>query len=317
MSLPAGYTGTLTAIREFTAHARNVGDRPLCHQAGISVVDLSVALKLRALADRYCNRGELDCRWYHGNWELLKSLDIVSTSAVHAKDIADLLEIAGVDGHAGQSILLSGSTDDSLLRILATSLAEGGRLADITGLDICATPLELMKIYARQNQLRFTPVRADILEYRPERVYDAIVTHAFMGNFNDARRVQLLRKWATLLSEKGRVITIQRVRPKNSPAVIRFSAEQSKNFVDAALAAGKAGELSPAELTTIEEAARLFSENFSSHAITSRAALEQLFLEAGFRFQHLEYRSLAKRVNLAGPSVPSGGEYAFIIAQRT
>jgi hypothetical protein len=174
-----------------------------------------------------------------------------------------------------------------------------------------------MSQYARENTLRFSSARTDILEYCPEKSYDIIFTHAFMGNFDEAGRVQLVRKWASMLSEGGSVVTAQRVRPVDSSPVVRFSADQARNFISASLeAAAQAHELQPGDLARVEAAATAFTQHFMSHAITSKAALEQLFLDADLTFRHLEYKSLAKSFNLAGPSVPSGGEYGFIIAGR-
>jgi methyltransferase family protein len=271
----------------------------------------------RKLAEQHCNRGDSDCRWYHGNWELLKSLGVVTTSGVHATELGALLELALDERTSVPRILLSGSTDATLLQILALTCGDSGRRADITAVDICATPLELMNRYARNNKLRFSSVRADILEHCPETNYDIIFTHAFMGNFGEAGRARLVRKWASMLSEGGTVVTAQRVRPPDSPPVVRFSADQSRDFVSAALeAAAQVEELQPSDLARVEAAATAFTEHFMSYAITSKAALERLFLDAGLTFRHLEYHSLAKSNNLAGPSVPSGGEYAFVIAGK-
>lgn len=280
-------------------------------------MDLRHSDLTRHLAEQHCNRGDLDCRWYHGSWELLKSLGVVSTSAVHARELGALLELALPEKSTVPRILLSGSTDASLLQILASTCGDSGRKATITAVDICGTPLELMCRHARENRLRFSSVRADILEYCPEQSYDIIITHAFMGNFDEAGRARLVQKWASMLSAGGSVVTVQRVRPADSPPVVRFSADQSRNFISACLeAAARAGDLQQCDLARIEAAASAFTEHFTSHAITSRAALEQLFFDAGLTFRHLEYKYLAKKANLAGPSIPSGGEYGFIIAGR-
>ena len=279
-------------------------------------MSLEIPELMHMLAEQHCNRGDLDCRWYHGNWQLLKSLGVVSTSAVHATELGELLERAGLTTRVAPNVLLSGSTDATLLEILASCAPGGGRHADITGVDICATPLELMGLYARARGITFSPYRADILDYPAHNSFDIILTHAFMGNFDTEGRAALARKWASMLSATGSIVTVQRVRPADSPPVIRFSAEQARQFIHAVLTAAQASDLSPDDLARAEAAASAFAENFMSHAITSKASLEQVFIDAGLTFSHLEYRSLDKRVNLAGPSVPSGGEYAFIIAER-
>jgi hypothetical protein len=275
-------------------------------------VDLVRCDHVRAVAERFCGH---DCRWYHGNWELLKSLGLVSTSAVHAAELRELV-VQALQGCEGRPrVLLSGSTDDTLLRILVSALP--GIQAEISALDICATPLELMGEYAGERGLGLRRIRSDILSYTPDETFDLIVTHAFMGNFDVEGRSRLVRKWRSLLNRQGRVLTIQRVRAADAPPVVRFSPEQSAHFIQAARdAAAGVGDDPPDFLARVEGAARTFTERFRSCSITSRAELEDLFLQAGMRFYRLEYRTLAGARGLAGPSVPSGGEYAVVSAGR-
>jgi SAM-dependent methyltransferase len=271
----------------------------------------------RNLAEQHCNRGELDCRWYHGNWELLKSLGMVSTCGVHARELTALVQLALDENCPAPKILISGSTDATLLQILASSCSEKGHTPDFTAVDICATPLELMRRHALESGLRFSSVRADLLEYCPGERFDLIVTHAFMGNFDAVGRARLVRKWASMLSEGGSVVTIQRVRPADSPSVVRFTVDQARRFIDGSLdAAAQASGLQPTDLPGVAAAAAAFTELFFSYAITSRADMEQLFLDAGLSFRYLEYHAQTPVNDLAGPSVPSGGEFAFIVASR-
>jgi hypothetical protein len=279
-------------------------------------MDLSNFALMRNLAEQHCNRGELDCRWYHGNWELLKSLGVVSTCGVHARELSALLQLALREACPAPKILISGSTDATLLQIVASSCSDKGYTADFTAADICATPLELMSRYAHENHLAFSSVKTDLLEYRPDAYFDLIVTHAFMGNFDDADRARLVRKWASMLSEGGSVVTIQRVRPADSPPVTRFSVDQARQFIDGSLAAAQASELHPGDLAGVAAAAAAFTEHFIGYAIRSKAVLEQLFLDAGLAFRFLEYHAQIPLTDLAGPSVPSGGEFAFIVASR-
>ena len=270
-----------------------------------------------ALAERHCNRGSLDCRWYHGNWELLKSLGVVSTSGVHAGELRDLLLQALPPGKASPAILISGSTDATLLQLLHGACLEAGLQPSVAAVDICATPLELMVEYAQLHDISLSKARADILSYTAASKYDVIFTHAFMGNFDDDGRAKLVRKWASVLTDGGRVVTVQRVRPVGSASLVQFSQEQARQFVAATLeAATRLDYLLPEERLRLGDAADAFTKNFKSYAITSREALEKLFVDAGFTFRHLQYQSLEKKSNLGGPSVPSGGNYAFIVAEK-
>jgi SAM-dependent methyltransferase len=266
----------------------------------------------RRLAERFCNQNDLECGWYHGEWELLKSLGIVSSAAVHTHQLQALLQMALEGLPQRPRILLSGSTDDSLLRIVSEGV--GTRIVDVVALDICATPLELMRAYATSRELHFDSIRADILEYEDQQGYDLILTHAFMGNFADRDRARLVARWYALLRSGGRVATIQRVRPQGTPTVIGFSAEQTEAFVQAALESGAKHGLE--DVSQVERVARAFTQKKRTYSITSHADFELLFTAAGFKLINLQYNALPTLPGLSGPSVPSGGKYAFLIAGK-
>lgn len=287
---------------------RPAPDRDVSHQP----MDAGRDALTRRLAERYCNRPGPDCGWYHGEWELLKSLGIVSTAAVHTSQLQALLRMA-LEGRSGRPrILLSGSTDDALLRVVRDGV--GTRGVDVVALDICATPLEVMRASDISGTLDFDVVRADILRYEDEQGYDLILTHAFMGNFADGDRARLLARWFALLRPGGSLATIQRIRPHGTPAVIGFSAGQTEAFVQAARESG--ARLGLDDIPRVERVARTFAQKKRTYAITSRDDFEQLFTTAGFELTYLQYDVLPVLPGLSGPSVPSGGEYAFLIASK-
>jgi len=270
----------------------------------------------RRLAEQHCNTGDHGCRWYHGSWHLLKSLGVVSTSAMHEKSITRLLKSA-IGDQAAPTILLTGSTDETLLGIARRVCVAIGVHVEITALDVCRTPLAFMEAYANRNQMDLKTIQADILEFDPSETFDVVLTHAFMGYFDDLRRQRLVARWHTLLADQGKVVTIQRVRPADSPSIVRFSCLEASDFVAAAVCAAERHGISQGpDLMRVEEAASQFSQRFFSHAIRSKSSFERLFLDAGMVFNCLDYRSSGQRENLSGPSVPSGGEYAHVVARK-
>ena len=147
--------------------------------------------------------------------------------------------------------------------------------------------------------------------------FDIVLTHAFMGYFDDLRRQHLVAKWHDLLADGGKVVTVQRVRPVDSPAIVRFSCSQASDFVAAVVrAAERQGMSLGPDLARVEEAATGFAQNFFSHAVRSKSSFEKLFLDAGMVFECLDYQSSEQRENLSGPSVPSGGEYAHVLSAK-
>ncbi len=214
-------------------------------------------------------------------------------------------------------LLLSGSTDETLLRLAHETCRDLGISPRIVALDRGATPLVFMKHYAREHQLDLTTVHCDILDFASDQQFDVIFTHAFMGYFDAKQRPSLIEKWNSLLVDGGQFTTIQRVRPPESPAIVQFSAEQSALFVEAALAAAEQlGVCEHEDNATVERAAKEFAENLRVHAINSRAEMKNLFLDAGLELAMLEYHSLGSRGMISGPSVPASGDYAHIVAVK-
>jgi len=282
----------------------------------------------RELAEQHCNRSPFDCRWYHGNWYLLKSLDIVSTSAVHAQDISRLLLAALAarqqPGSTAQ-ILITGSTDETMIRLAHDTCRHAGIDIHLHAVDICGTPLLFMQDYADSNDIALKTYCSNILEFSPDQQFDIILTHAFMGYFDAGKRDQLVRKWQSLLKHDGSIVTIQRVRPADSPELVRFTPEQRQRFIETATqraskAIANQGGNAQYDVDMVKDAATRFTENFQSHAIRSHEELETTFTAAGMIFERLEYCRLnaikAGSGNVTGPSVPSDAEFALIIARN-
>jgi SAM-dependent methyltransferase len=282
----------------------------------------------RELAEQHCNRGPFDCRWYHGNWYLLKSLDIVSTSAVHAQDISRLLLAALTARQQPDStadILITGSTDETMVRLAHETCSHAGIDIRLHAVDICSTPLLFMQDYADNNDIALETYCSNILEFSSDQRFDIILTHAFMGYFDTGKRDKLVQRWRALLKHDGSIVTIQRVRPADSPELVRFTPEQRQRFIETATqrasqAIANPGNNAQYDMDMVKDAATRFAENFQSHAIRSREELETSFTGAGMVFERLEYSRMgainAGSGNVTGPSVPSDAEFALIIARN-
>ncbi len=257
---------------------------------------------------------------------MMKSLDIVSTADVHAQEISRLLLAALARRHnsdAKANILITGSTDETMVRLAHTACNHAGVEIQLHSVDICNTPLLFMQRYSIENDIPLDTYHADILEFDPGQQFDIILTHAFMGYFDRLQRAELVRKWRSLLSHDGRVVTIQRVRPADSPELVRFTPTQKRAFIDTATGLAMKAVTNPemsAQYTVdmVRDAATKFTRNFRSHAIRSHEELEATFTDAGLIFDLLEYHTVTalstRTGTVTGPSVPSDAEFAHIIA---
>jgi SAM-dependent methyltransferase len=250
------------------------------------------------------------CDWHHGLWPTLRLLGLVTEPALHGEFLR--MALAGVAGERPR-VLLSGAADHALL---AQALAAFGRREpDITVLDICDTPLMLNRWYANRRGTRLATQCANILDYEDAEPYDAICTHAFLGNFDAAQRAALAAKWHALLRPGGRVITVNRLRPGGDTQWIAFSVDQVWAYRARVEEAAKARAL---QVPGLGRTAETYAGRQAIYPLGSAAELRALFERAGFGIELLSIATIAPAARQAvdAPTVPGAADYAQLIAVR-
>jgi hypothetical protein len=148
------------------------------------------------------------CAWYHGNWQYLRLLDLVSNPANHTDFyLGALREAAGqLDG---PRVAICGAADYSMLAHVHAAL---GTTAKAVVYDVCPTPLVANEWYALQCGLpRPALVRADVAGGLPEAGFDALVTDSFLPRIKNDRLVPMLASWRDSLRDGGAIITTVRI----------------------------------------------------------------------------------------------------------
>jgi len=213
-------------------------------------------------------------------------------------------------------ILISGSTDESMLDIVYSCPTLHGKNLSVDAVDKCHTPLERMSRYAKTKGIKLGVYCEDILDFDKGHSYDIIVTHAFMGYFDTVKRRLLVKRWRSLLLSGGHLITIQRIRDVTSPERVSFTPSQASNFVAHAISAAAKTDPSMAS-DDVRDVAKGFVENFYSYPITSIHDFKDLFISSGFSISKLSLEKFqAPELQLSGPSVPSQSLYACVAAKR-
>jgi SAM-dependent methyltransferase len=265
------------------------------------------------LAPQLCRRDPRtgqSCDWHHGLWPALRLLGLVTAPGLHGAFLRGAL--AAIPA-ARPRILLSGTADHALLAQLVATFA--GRPFDAVVLDLCETPLMLNRWFAGRAGIALETRQSDILEFDDPRPFDAVCTHAFLGNFDQAQRVALVAKWRALLRPGGRVITVNRLRPGSEPRWIAFSADQLWAFRDRVAEAARAQGL---RFPRLGRAAEVYAGKQAIFPLQSAATLRGLFEQGGFAIEELSLAAIAPaaRQAFSVPTVPSGDTYAQLIAVR-
>ncbi len=245
----------------------------------------------RRLAHDSCrkdpNSGQ-SCAWYHGPWQYLRLLGVITTLRTDGEYLVDVFRTLARDGNF-RRILISGAADYSMLAHVLWAYRRENASAEISLVDWCETPLHLNRWYAEQFAATVDTFAADIFDYEAEAPFDLICTHSFIGRFDAAGRRRLTAKWRELLRPGGKVVTVKRIRPDHEAERVRFTPEQAAGFVERTRRSTRVWreflDVDPEELVL---GARTYTERHGNYTIRSRGEIRDLFESAGFAVEHLE-----------------------------
>jgi hypothetical protein len=183
-------------------------EEPLAQSAPI----LAQVAPVLCQGDHVDTRG---CEWYHGTWQYLRLMDLVSTPTWHHDFYKAALAEALADG--ARRILITGTADYSVFAYVLDSLRE---VVDgsVTVVDRCQTPLFACQWYAKR--LGFTRAKLvadDVLAFfaKEDEPFDVVITDAFLTRFTGTSVSAVLAGWRDVLQEHGRVITTIRVHSES------------------------------------------------------------------------------------------------------
>lgn len=250
-----------------------------------------------------------DCSWYHGVWQYLRILDLVSTPTWHPDFYIPQLKLFAQKCD-NSKILISGTADYSTLAHVLWAFDKAQKRCDVTVLDLCQTPLILCQWYARRVKHRINTVKADILTFRSEDLYDAIVTDAFLTRFPKQKRSKVIECWSRLLKPGGRVVTTVRIEDSSATGKVVAHPEQVDLFRSRALKTARRWQdflpLSPQEIAI---KAQRYAERMVSNPISSADELKDEFIRHGFSLSHL------KVTEVKGEMAPT--TYVQVVAKKT
>ena len=150
------------------------------------------------------------CAWYHGTWQYLRLMDLVSTPTWHDEFYRDSLR--KVSNKGARKVLITGTADYSVLAYAIDAFSERQESYDITVVDLCPTPLFACQWYGKRVGIGVETVADDVLRFatRTNERYDLIVTDAFLTRFAGNQLDKVLEAWHGLLNVDGTVITTVR-----------------------------------------------------------------------------------------------------------
>jgi len=203
-----------------------------------NLVDLEEPLVLSAnlingVANVLCSGDHVDgsdCSWYHGSWQYMRLLDLVSTPTWHDKFYRTAFEEI-FTAKPNAKVVISGTADYSLLAYVIGAAVKVGAHPEIIVLDLCGTPLFACRWYAKQANFPVKTAQIDIFE--AVRIlgneFDVVTSDAFLTRFGKDNVGRVANIWAGLLKPGGCAITT--VRLHGNAVVVRDEEQAVNDFV--------------------------------------------------------------------------------------
>ncbi len=159
-----------------------------------------VAADAYELADRLCG----DCRDLHALWPYAR-LTRASTGVEQQQSELEAQLRACFDLGL-RDVLIAGAADSALL----AHVARAGALhrIRITVLDICETPLELSRRFAKQWALPIETVKQDLFELDVTHRFDVVLMHGTLNFIAADRHAQVLRRIRRAVRPGGRFLLL-------------------------------------------------------------------------------------------------------------
>ena len=241
---------------------------------------------LHGVAPVLCTSDHIDksgCHWYHGTWQYLRLLQLVSTPTWHHEFYRAELANALTQCDSANA-LITGTADYSMLAYLAEAARQAETRTCFHVLDQCATPLFACRWYAKRADIDIVAHEEDIFHFEPgsdNAGFDILCTDAFLTRFTGVTPKKVLEKWFNLLKPGGRLVTTVRVHQQALTA--RDPEAAVRDFRDRAVERAKRWEpFLHKSAVEIGEAAEVYARTMQSHPIGDEAEIRSLLESSGF-----------------------------------
>lgn len=260
------------------------------------------------------------CSWYHGNWQILRLIGVVSTLTHHASLFIEALRPLIARGEC-KRVFLSGSADYGLLAVVLDAFSGTGVEPEITVVDRCSTPLRLCRWYARRFGCSIETVECDLAAFRSDAAYDLICVHSLLSCVPVEFHEKIVSTWYSLLRPGGVLMMANTIYPAIAGTRTHFTPEDIL-FYRQRVASAAPQCSHPAALPSAEELDQM-AENFASRMVASvigsREQLTGLLETGGFELTETRFGRLIsdpKHLRTGPPGIKKK-EHAWIVARRS
>jgi hypothetical protein len=266
----------------------------------VSLTDLDEPLVLSAdlingVAPVLCSGDHIDtsnCAWYHGTWQYLRLLQMVSTPTWHHEFYSTHLfkEFAA---RKESRVLIPGTADYSMLAYVQAAGNRANTSLDLHVLDLCQTPLFACKWFAKKNGFNISTHQADILSANVMELgsFDIICTDAFLTRFSGDDRSKVIERLFSLLKADGKLITTIRMHSRSDSG--RTDEDAVHDFTERALIlAERWMPFIRKTPSMIAELADVYAKKMKSHVFGDEVQICSALNNAGFKILEKQSESV-------------------------
>lgn len=236
------------------------------------------------MAEATCQGGYPDresCNWYHGAWTVLRVLGLVSNPYWHLRFYSRYVERL----ESTDKTLILGCADVSTAYLLMEQSH-----CKINVVDLCPTPLELVRRLAAAEGRKVHCEVKDVLKDHLGEGFALIITDAFLTRFEDEEKRAVLKKVRRGLSSNGLFVTTIRIGASDEEGSSYMSSENRKRwFVERAQSRfQEIGGIQGVTVDKVGELASNYMRSMASFRFVNQSQVERLFEEEKLRIQDIE-----------------------------
>jgi len=225
---------------------------------------------------------DMGCAWYHGAWQYLRLLQLVSTPTWHHEFYLNHL-VESLRSDSCKHALITGTADYSMFAYLVEAARRCESSTTFTVVDLCPTPLFACRWYAKRAGVDVTVREVDVNEFSlgHRGAFDLLCSDAFLTRFPEDAVLRTLNAWRKLLRPGGSLVTTVRIHDRAEG--IRNPEAAVRDFRDRA--EQRAARWEPflrASPSDIADLAEVYARKMTSHKLGDEQTVRNLIEHSGF-----------------------------------
>ncbi|MUH00707.1 class I SAM-dependent methyltransferase [Scytonema sp. UIC 10036] len=169
------------------------------------------------------------CGWYHGTWQYLQLLNMVAIPRWYPFYQEALCNVFSKNRSA--RVMISAAADYGMLRTVYDAIKASNAQPELVLYDICQTPLQSSRWYAKKHGLSLLTYHTNILTAEIEPAsFDLVVTDEFLTVLNAESKCPAVSVWKKILKPGGCLVTTAMIGEPTTEEQRRAYADRARKL---------------------------------------------------------------------------------------